>query len=306
MAGKRLAILFADVCDSTTIYESIGDTRALASITRLFTDLIAKVKAGGGKVVKTLGDGMVCEFKNADAAFRAACALQQTATAAEAHDGPKLTIKVGFNYGPVVTEGGDVFGDTVNVCARLATLAGPHQVLTTRQTLDALSPALRSRSRQLHALKVRGRVEEVNVCEVLWRAGPDPDVTESLSHSALSAAAKGRNRILKLSYGRASVVVQPTDSVNVGRDKTNDLVVSSTKASRVHARIYGRGSHFVIVDQSSNGTFVAIDGNTNEIALRREETMLGERGTIGLGGPADGEGDHVLSYKLENRKAPTS
>jgi len=72
----------------------------------------------------------------------------------------------------------------------------------------------------------------------------------------------------------------------------------------VHARIYGRGSHFVIVDQSSNGTFVAIDGNTSEIALRREETMLGERGTIGLGGPADGAGDHVLRYKLENRKPP--
>jgi adenylate cyclase len=304
MAGKRLAILFADVCDSTTIYESIGDTRALASITRLFAELIAKVKAGGGKVVKTLGDGMVCEFKSADAAFRAACQLQQTATAAEAHDGPKLTIKVGFNYGPVVTEGGDVFGDTVNVCARLATLAGPHQVLTTRQTLDALSPALRSRSRQLHALKVRGRVEEVNVCEVLWRAGPDPDVTESLSHSALSAAAKARNRVLKLTYGRDNLVVQPSDSVNLGRDKTNDVVVSSTKASRVHARIYGRGSHFILVDQSSNGTFVSIDGQTREIELRREETMLGERGTISLGGPAEGEGDHVLRYKLENRKAP--
>jgi class 3 adenylate cyclase len=306
MAGKRLAILFADVCDSTTIYESIGDTRALASITRLFTDLMTKVKAGGGKVVKTLGDGMVCEFKSADAAFRAACQLQQTATAAEAHDGPKLTIKVGFNFGPVVTEGGDVFGDTVNVCARLATLAGPHQVLTTRQTLDALSPALRSRSRQLHALKVRGRVEEVNVCEVLWRAGPDPDVTESLSHSALSAAAKARNRVLKLTYGRDNLVVQPSDSVNLGRDKTNDVVVSSTKASRVHARIYGRGSHFILVDQSSNGTFVSIDGQTREIELRREETMLGERGTISLGGPADKDGDHVLRYKLENRKAPAS
>lgn len=305
MAGKRLAILFADVCDSTTIYESIGDTRALAAISRLFVELTNRVKAAGGKVVKTLGDGMVCQFKDADLAFRVACELQQAAVAAEAGDGPKLTIKVGFNFGPVVTEGGDVFGDTVNVCARLATIAGPHQVLTTRETVEVLSPGLRGRTRQLHALKVRGRVEEVNACEVLWRAGPDPDVTESFSQSALGAAAKARNRILKLTYGGATIVVQPKDSVNVGRDKTNDLVVSSTKASRVHARIYGRGSHFVIVDQSSNGTFVSIDGNTSEIALRREETMLGERGTIGLGGPAD-KGDHVLRYKLENRKASTS
>jgi len=302
MASKQLAVLFADVSDSTTIYESIGDSRALAAITSLFGELSAKVKAGGGKVVKTLGDGMVCQFKDADAAFNAACELQATAVAAEAGDGPKLTLKVGFNFGPVVTEGGDVFGDTVNVCARLSGLAGPHQVLTTRQTLDALSPSLRSRTRQLHALKVRGRVAEVKVCEVLWRAGPDPDVTEGYSRSALNQAAKARSWILKLTYGGNTVVLEPKGTVTLGRDKANDLVVSSTKASRVHARIYGRGANFVIVDQSSNGTHVAIDGNTREITLRREEAVLGERGYIGLGGPASKQGDHVLRYRLEIRK----
>ena len=80
------------------------------------------------------------------------------------------------------------------------------------------------------------------------------------------------------------------------------MVVSSEKASRVHARIYGRGSNFVIADRSSNGTFVLIDGNSREITLRREEAVLGERGYIGLGGHASGNGDHVLRYRLENRK----
>ena len=69
----------------------------------------------------------------------------RAAVAAEALDGPKLTIKVGFNYGPVVAEGGDVFGDTVNVCARLTTLAGPEQVLTTqRDASSALAGAARA------------------------------------------------------------------------------------------------------------------------------------------------------------------
>jgi len=70
----RRAVLFADVCESTAIYESLGDSRALALVNRLFALLQQKVTAGGGAVVKTLGDGMVCQFPDADAAFSAMAA----------------------------------------------------------------------------------------------------------------------------------------------------------------------------------------------------------------------------------------
>jgi len=255
-----------------------------------------KVAASGGTIVKTLGDGMVCQFAEADGAFHAACDMQVAAVAAEAGAEPKLTIKVAFNWGPVVTEAGDVFGDTVNVCARLASLASPYQVLTTQETLEALSPPLRERCRQLYPLQVRGRVEEVKVCDVLWRL--DPDTTEALTRSELVGA---REWILELVYGGDTVVVEPWASVKLGRDKANDVVVNSTLASRVHARIYGRGGNFVIADQSSNGTYVVSDGNSRELRLRREESILGERGYIGLGGPASKHGDHVVRYRLESR-----
>ena len=299
MAREQLAVLFADVCDSTTIYEAIGDARALAAISALFNVLTEKVKSHGGAIVKTIGDGMVCKFMEPDSAFNAACEIQEAAVAAESGEGPKLTIKVAFNWGPIVTEAGDVFGDTVNVCARLVGLAGPHQVMTTQETIDALPEPLRVRSRELYPVKVRGRVEEVRVCEVLWRA--DPDVTEAFSRSQLNAAI-ARDWVLKLAYGGEIRVIELSGSVRLGRDKGNDVVVNSSKASRVHARIYGRGGNFVIVDQSSNGTFVQIDGTTRELALRREEVVLGERGFIGLGGPVTGDGDHVLRYRLERRK----
>jgi adenylate cyclase len=302
MATDRLAVLFADVCDSTTIYESIGDTQALAAITRLFVVLNGKVTANNGTVVKTLGDGMVCQFADANSAFHAACEMQSAAVSAEQGGGPKLTIKVCFNYGPVVTERGDVFGDTVNVCARLVGVATPHQVLTTEETLEALSPSLRERSRRLFPLQVRGRVSEVKVCEVLWRS--DPDTTKVFTRSGLMRAtpAPSREWILKLVYEGETLVVEPGGAVKLGRDKANDMVVSSTLASRVHARVYARGANFVIADQSANGTYVMIDGNSRELTLRREEAMLGERGYIGLGGSAANHGAHVLRYRLESRK----
>lgn len=284
------------MCDSTTIYESIGDTHAHSLIHRLFGKLDECVQANGGTVVKTLGDGMVCRFGEADAAFRAACDMQSAAVAAEAGEDTKLTIKVGFTWGPVVTASGDVFGDTVNVCARLSGLGSPHQVLTTQEAIDALSPELRSRSRPLYPIKVRGRVGEVKVCEVLWRL--DPDMTEALDPAPVAS----RDWVLKLTYGGDTIEIDASSSVRLGRDKTNDVVVPSTLASRVHARVYCRGGNFVIADQSSNGTYVITDGNSREVTLRREEALLGERGYIGLGGPASKAGDHVLRYRLETRK----
>lgn len=295
--SSRRAILFADVCDSTAIYESLGDTRALALINRLFGTLEKKVKAARGSVVKTLGDGMVCQFSSPDAALRAACDMQEAAVAAAPARWRELAIKIGFNYGPVVPKGDDVFGDTVNVCARLVNIANPRQVLTTQQTVDALSPGLRKRCRTLSAAKVRGRAVPVAVCEVLWRA--DPDVTElNLTHDALAKAAQW---VLKLAYGDETFVVDASAAVTIGRDKASDVVVPSQHASRQHARIFGREGNFVIADQSSNGTFVMVDGNTREVRLRREEALLGERGAIGLGSPVSSAGDHVLHYRVERR-----
>jgi adenylate cyclase len=300
MASEQLAVLFADVCDSTTIYEAIGDDRALALITQVLARLNERTKANDGTVVKTLGDGLVCQFKDADAAFNAACGMQEAATALAEGAEPKLSIKVGFTYGPVVTEGGDVFGDTVNVCARLVALAGPQQVLTTQETVDALTGELRERTRHLYPLRVRGRNEEVDVSEVLWRTD-DPDVTEAMSRSHLIRA--HREWVLKLSYGGDSVTVESGASVSMGRDKGNDIVVNDTHVSRIHARIHGRGAHFVIADHSSNGTFVQIDGTDREVQLRREEAMLGERGYIGLGDSPSKHGEHVVRFRLERRKS---
>ena len=294
--NPRRAVLFADVCDSTAIYESLGDTKALALINRLLRRLDEKVAEYSGAVVKRLGDGMVCQFSAADAALRAACEMQTAAFNLALGNTPKLAIKVVFTYGPVIMEDADVFGDTVNVAARLVAVANPEQVLTTQQTVDSLAPDLQARCRPLYPMKIRGKADAVMVCDVVWR--DDDDLTETVLRDGDVAGQWN----LKLAYGGSMFMVEPAGSLRLGRDKGNDVVIASTRASRVHARIFGRHGNFVIADQSSNGTFVLIDGNSREVVLRREEAVLGERGWIGLGKSAASHGDHVLRFRLERQK----
>lgn len=288
-------MLFADVCDSTAIYENIGDAKALALINRLFRLLDKEVNSAGGVTVKKLGDAFICQFRDPDEAFGAACAMQEAAVQLDTGS-TNLRIKIGYTFGPVVLKDHDVFGDTVNVCARLVSLANPGQVITTQQTVEALSAAHRARCRELYATKVRGRSSQVSVWEVLWRT--DPDVTKVEDSLPDVDAAEW---VLKLSVGGESYVVEPGSVLHIGRDATNDVVVATEHASRMHARIFSRDNHFVIVDRSSNGTFVMVDGSTREVRLRRGEAVLGERGYIGLGRTAGKHGDHVLRYRLERR-----
>ena len=295
--NPRRAVLFADVCDSTAIYESLGDTKALALINRLLGHLDKKIAEYGGTVVKRLGDGMVCQFSAPDAALRAACEMQTAAFDLAQGSTPKLAIKVVFTYGPVIMEGADVFGDTVNLAARLVAVANPEQVLTTQQTVDSLAPELRARCRPLYPMKIRGKADAVMVCDVVWRGADD------LTETVLRDGGVASQWNLKLAYGGSMFMVEPAGSLRLGRDKANDVVIASTRASRVHARIFGRHGNFVIADQSSNGTFVLIDGSSREMVLRREEAVLGERGWIGLGESAAMHGDHVLRFRLERQKS---
>ena len=176
------------------------------------------------------------------------------------------------------------------------TLANPAQILTTQQTVEALSPPLREQCRQLFPIRVRGRHEEIIACSVRYRS--DPDATET--NIARATLTRERDLLLKITYqGEMRVVRSAGAGLRIGREKDNDLVVESHFASRQHARIYPREGHFVLQDLSSNGTYLLQDGTTAEILLRREEAVLGERGWIGLGNSATRHGDHAMRFRIE-------
>ena len=300
METAQRAVLFVDVTDSTKIYESLGDTVALAVINGLFGHLEKSVAKFSGTVVKTLGDGMVCVFEDPDDGFRAACEMQSSVTSLAQRASNRLQVKIGLTYGSVILSKGDVFGDTMNVCARLVTLANPEQILTSGQTVEALSPGLRTRCRELFPTRIKGKAGEVPVSDIIWRY--DPAVTETnLTRAQL---APNTQMALKLIY-RANIFVVNRNRplLQIGRDDSNDIVIVSLFASRLHSRVQARDGHFVLTDLSTNGTFLLVDEHSSEVHLRREEAVLGGRGWIGLGKSAATHGDHSVRFALQSETA---
>jgi class 3 adenylate cyclase len=268
-------VLFADVSGSTRLYESLGDERALAAIGRCLAVVRGACESHGGRVVKTIGDEVMSVFPTADDAAQAAADMQSLITAEPPIETQRLTLRVGFHFGPALETDGDVFGDSVNTAARLVGVAHGTQVITSAATVSALSPWLRARTREVTAVTVKGKLRDLAVFELVWQ---DSDDLTTLATRVFAPAAK-----LRIQHGeRQFMLGEGKAVVTLGRDQQNDVVIADRMASRMHAHIERRRDRFVLVDHSSNGTFLTIAGEP-EIPLRREEFILRGAGRISFG-----------------------
>ena len=291
-AAGTVAVLFADIAGSTRLYEVLGDAQAKALIDEALAEMKAVTARHGGRVIKTIGDEVMCVFDGPDRGFVAATDMQLRVDKLPVTGGVKRAIRVGFHAGPVIEESGDVFGDTVNTAARMAGLAQGLQIITSRATVDLLSPALRMGTREIAALAVKGKADDMAVCEVIWQESDD------LTMTAPSVNMPAAQAVLILKHaGRELAVNEVKPSVGLGRDAGSDIVIADPKASRNHARIEKRRDKFVLADQSTNGTFVTFAGEA-EISLRREELMLRGTGRIVFGHSAAEAGGDVVEFMV--------
>ncbi len=128
---RRLtAILMADVVGYSRLMstdESGTHARFAAHINELIDPMIAE---HGGRPVRSMGDGLLIEFDSAIAAVHAAIAIQrgiETRNDALAED-QRIRLRIGINTGDVIVEDRDIYGNSVNIAARLESLAGPGEI----------------------------------------------------------------------------------------------------------------------------------------------------------------------------------
>jgi class 3 adenylate cyclase len=270
-------VLFADVSGSTKLYEAVGDAAAHEAIDLCCKLFAAITEQHNGRVIKTIGDEVMSVFADPAAAARAAVDIQLGMNEMAPVDRVKLGVRIGMNHGPLVERDDDVFGDTVNLAARLTEMAARGQIITSTETVELLDPIQKMDCRSLYAIEVKGKEKEVAICEVLWT--DTDDATQLVSQRATTDA----GRRLRVVYrGRTVLIDDERRTLVMGRDASADLVVADRMASRTHCEIERRQNKFTIVDRSANGTYVTIDGDS-VMVLRREVAILRHHGVIALG-----------------------
>lgn len=287
------AILFADVAGSTRLYEKIGDRAAREAITLVLDRMTDVARRYSGVLVKTIGDEILVRFPTAERAVSASISMQEELTA-DTTSAVKLQMRMGLQWGPVILESGDVFGDAVNVAARMSAIARAGQIITTRETVTALPEAMAARTRLFDTTQVKGKQDSLVIYEVLWEEEANATVFVASTGSGIRTEAPVS---LELRYQDTVQKLEQGSAIGIGRAESCEFVVASPLASRLHARIESRRGKFVFIDQSTNGSYVRTeDGNV--VYLRREELPLWGAGAISLGGDFGDDSSHLLHFKV--------
>jgi adenylate cyclase len=295
----ELAILFADVVGSTKLYEQLGDQRARDMVGVCIDVMRTATDQNHGTVIKTMGDEVMSTFPTADDALNAAAQMQKQISTHPLLkiDDHTVAIRIGCNFGPVVVENRDIFGSAVHTANRMTSQAKAGQIMTTAALVERLTDDWRTSVRQIDIATLRGRSSEQALFEVLWQ--PDDATSMVPAIAIVSRDRRAKLQRLRLRYqGQEVLVDDGRANVTIGRAEENDLVVKGNLISRLHARVEISRDKFMLIDQSTNGTFV-LGKDGEEAFVRRDSMQIRGEGLIGLGKAPDSNSSQVIRYSCE-------
>jgi class 3 adenylate cyclase len=277
-------ILFVDICDSTPLFENRGDEAALGAISGTLDLLENLVRHHGGEVVRAKGDDLLCVFEVPVAALDAALEMMQQVA------GDGLAVRIGMHHGPLIEARGDIFGDAVNVAARMLDLAKPGETLATEAVVQHLDETNRERLTPLGRQSLKGKEEPVRIYSLIHDDGASTQFVHSNTVTELSRRRHERTLVI-LEYRTQRRVLRPGDAdLRLGRSPRSDLIINETAVSREHATIRVAPGRVTFTDHSSTGSWMGSAGAEDVTAIRRESVQLDGDGVLFLGYPPD-DGD---------------
>ena len=182
LSGQRrlAAVLAADVVGYTRLME--GDEEATHARLMRLRDVVLEptLKRHGGRVVKNTGDGFLAMFDSAMAALDGAKEMQRAVMASEraASDDQRIAFRMGLNVADVIVEAHDIFGDGVNVAARLQSLAEPNGIVISGAVAEDLGGTFGMDAVDLGPMHVRNRAHQVRVVSLRFADAPFSAVGE--------------------------------------------------------------------------------------------------------------------------------
>ncbi|BFM20559.1 adenylate/guanylate cyclase domain-containing protein [Gilvimarinus japonicus] len=287
------AVMFADVSGSSRLYKEQGNTQAKSLIDETLSVIRSIIERHAGVVVKNIGDEVMARFPSASDACQAALELQRQSLNLDLQ-----ALRIGIAYGATLLDPqGDVFGDVVNEAAEVSHIARARQIVVTHAVLTQLSEPMANQCDAFDRVVLKGAQ---NICTVYRLHWETPTITHSATavmdvrelHNELD-----RHRLRLRGPEREASFTPDQLPLSFGRERARvNWAINSTRASREHGSILFRRGKYVLVDHSTNGTYMQGDDQANVLYLRREEIPLTGNGRISFGVPIDAPGSYVIEF----------
>ncbi len=285
-------ILFADIAGSTALFERLGDSTAEFIVNDMLGKLRTIVIQQKGEVIKTIGDEILCLFPTSENAIQAANLMHEfTHKTTVPELGENISIRIGAHEGEVIESQGDVYGDTVNVAARITAFARPGKTMISKQTYDTLPGYMKQFCSHVLQKQLKGKSEAVDMYNVIWEENEES--TRVLEIPRIHSfdgklMLKYQDKEMEFSKGILSI----------GRGKKCDFIVESPQSSRHHCEIHRTNTGFTLNDNSTNGLY--LKQNNHEVFLHHNSSPLNLEGSISLGESSSAGEEHLIHFIVES------
>jgi hypothetical protein len=179
-------------------------------------------------------------------------------------------------------------------------LAKPRHIITIEETVRGLPTIYQSMARLFDKTTIKGKVGEHNIYEIVWE---QQEITDAPGSPVFALI--GNMQLIVQFHDTIVEVSRDRPSITLGRHDTNDIVINDFLVSRIHAAIEYNHGRFVLIDQSSNGTYLYIQGRDG-ICLRREHATLFGGGYIGLGRDVGPDSSFAIKFSFPELSEPLS
>jgi class 3 adenylate cyclase len=189
---KQITTLFTDIVDSSRYWDQFGDVRGRMMIDHHNRLVFPVIRKFHGRIVKTIGDGLMAVFKNPNDALMSAVAIQQILQKMRNADNSfHVHVRIGIHTGVAIVEKNDVYGDAINVAKRVESFGGIDEIVLSEVTAELVRPG----SLAFHkkgSFVPKGKTKPMTVYRCRW--GECKDLTHGLKASSdipLDAREKG-------------------------------------------------------------------------------------------------------------------
>jgi len=167
---KVVTVMFTDLKGSTALADKQGDIVSRLLVKQYLDYIIPAIKDHNGTLIKTIGDGTLSYFENAQDALRAAAQLQKAIDAYIMAQKPKTPIlaRAGLHTGRVIMEKNDIFGDVVNTASRFESNADPGGIAISEETYNALSDKSEIFCKYVRTATLKGKAEPFKIYKAFW------------------------------------------------------------------------------------------------------------------------------------------
>jgi hypothetical protein len=272
------------------------DTALLGKLFRRRLKRLERVLAAhGGSIIRQMPQSLLASFETAEAALFGSCEMQRRCAVIPQIADTQIALKIGIHLASAGRISTGPVDPAEATASKLSSLLDDASIVISESVVQALPGNLREKT-----VPVVNEGSEIPAYAVDWNSLPMLRMTpaESKTIPASTSINESQHSGITIRQGNRVLRFATDRSVlTIGRDPASDIAISCPKASRQHCRIIYSLGNYVLVDLSTNGTYVTAN-NVPETLFRKEMSPLTGSGRIGFGQSWQQGGDHAFEFEV--------